>query len=103
MRSSLSLRQGRCKLSLVGHPCEVGLRRRTYHILAGSVLGVWTQLEGVFLRHGGHNSRMQIARVRMPTKRLVGECSFTPELYVYSSALEFLPHTVFLLELPSCT
>ena len=66
------LRQGRCRLSTVGHPCEVGLRRRTYHILAGSVLGVWTHLEGVFVRHSGHNSRMQIARVRMPNKRLVG-------------------------------
>ena len=66
------LRQGKCRLSTVGHPCEIGLRRRTYHILAGSVLGVWTHLEGVFVRHSGHNSRMQIARVRMPNKRLVG-------------------------------
>ena len=69
---SLPLRQGKCRLSTVGHPCEIGLRRRTYHILAGSVLGVWTHLEGVFVRHSGHNSRMQIARVRMPSKRLVG-------------------------------
>ena len=36
------------------------------------MLGVWTHLEGVFVRHSGHNSRMQIARVRMPSKRLVG-------------------------------
>ena len=51
--------QGRCKLSLPSRPCEVGLRRRHYYILSGSVLGVWTHLEGVFTRHGGHNNRMQ--------------------------------------------
>ena len=36
------------------------------------MLGVWTHLEGVFVRHSGHNSRMQIARVKTPSKRLVG-------------------------------
>ena len=66
-------RQGRCKLSSPGQPCEVGLRRRHYYILGGSVLGVWTHLEGVLGRHSSHNSRMQIARVQTLWKRLVGE------------------------------
>ena len=66
-------RQGRCKLSSPGQPCEVGLRRRHYYILGGSVLGVWTHLEGVLGRHSSHNSRMQIARVQTSWKRLVGE------------------------------
>ena len=68
-------RQGRCRLSVVNHDCEVGLRRRTYHILSGSVLGVWTYLEGVFSRHGGNNNKMQIARVKTANGRLVGECT----------------------------
>ena len=65
-------RQGRCKLSVMGRACEVGLRRRHYYILSGSVLGVWTHLEAVLARHSGHN-RMQIARVQTSRKRLVGE------------------------------
>lgn len=66
-------RQGKCRLKVGGAgTCEVGLRRRTYHVLSGSVLGVWTHVEGVFARHTGHNNRMQIARVRA-NKRLVGK------------------------------
>jgi hypothetical protein len=59
-------------LSSPGQPCEVGLRRRHYYILGGSVLGVWTHLEGVLGRHSSHNNRMQIARVQTSWKRLVG-------------------------------
>ena len=53
--------------------CEVGLRQRTYHVLSGSILGVWSNVEGVFIRHPGHTHRMQIVRVRTQNKRLVGE------------------------------
>ena len=56
-------RQGKCRNST---SCVVGLRHRTYHILSGSVLGVWTHIEGVFARHSTHNPRMQIIRVRTP-------------------------------------
>ena len=75
-----SYRQGRCKLSAIGQACEVGLRRRHYYILSGSVLGVWTHLEAVLARHSGHNNRMQIARVQSNRSRLVGECVYT---YLY--------------------
>ena len=63
-------RQGKCRHST---SCVVGLRHRTYHILSGSVLGVWTHIEGVFARHSTHNPRMQIVRVRTPEKRLCGK------------------------------
>ena len=61
----------------MGQQCEIGLRRRHYHILTGSVLGVWTHLEGVLARHSGHNNRMQITRVQSARRRLVGEQSHT--------------------------
>lgn len=64
--------QGRCKLSIVNHPCEVGMRRRTYHILTGSLLGVWTHFEGVFARHPSQAHKMQIVRVHTPGRKLVG-------------------------------
>ena len=36
------------------------------------MLGVWSNIEGVFNRHPGHNQRMQIIRVKTESKRLVG-------------------------------
>jgi hypothetical protein len=65
----------------VGLACSVGLRKRTYHILSGSVLRVWNQVENVLATQGGNNSRMQIIRVRtVDDKRIVGEifghCNF---------------------------
>ena len=71
-------RQGKCRNST---SCVVGLRHRTYHILSGSVLGVWTHIEGVFARHSTHNPRMQIVRVRTPEKRLCGKSTYMT-LYV---------------------
>ncbi len=68
-----STRQGKCRLMIVNNSCEVGLRQRTYHVLSGSILGVWTHVEGVFNRHSSHGQRMQIVRVRAPNKRLVGK------------------------------
>ena len=75
-------RQGRCKLSVMGRACEVGLRRRHYYILSGSVLGVWTHLEAVLARHSGHNNRMQIARVQTSRKRLVGEWLLSQAIHI---------------------
>lgn len=63
-------RHGRCRHAATG--CHVGLRRKTYFVLAGSVLGVWSHIEGVFNRCPGHNQRMQIIRVKTNSKRLVG-------------------------------
>ena len=71
-------RQGKCRLAVINHSCEVGLRQRTYHVLSGSILGVWSNVEGVFSRHSSttHSQRMQIVRVRTQQndqqKRLVG-------------------------------
>ncbi|RVE49107.1 hypothetical protein evm_006228 [Chilo suppressalis] len=43
--------------------CEVGLRRRTYHVLAGSVLAVWARVEAVLAARSQLN-KMQVVRVK---------------------------------------
>ena len=61
----LCFRRGNCKnASLSAGRCEIGLRRKTYNVLAGSVLSVWSQVEAVLTHDGnrkGTNSRMQVS------------------------------------------
>lgn len=66
--------RGSCRRAAAGMPCEAGLRRRTYHILSGSVLSVWTKVESVLSSTpGGIASRMQIIRLRTEDgKKIVG-------------------------------
>ena len=50
----------------MGIHCEVGLRRKTYNVLAGSVLSVWTQVEEVLTYDGnrkGTGSKMQVSHL----------------------------------------
>nr|XP_022905904.1 protein strawberry notch isoform X2 [Onthophagus taurus] len=57
--------RGNCRNVNMGHDCEVGLRRRTYHVVSGSVLSVWSRVEGVLAtRNGSHNNKMQVIRLR---------------------------------------
>ena len=56
-------RRGNCKNVTLGLGCEIGLRKKTYNVLAGSVLTVWTQLEAVLTHDGnkkGTATRMQV-------------------------------------------
>lgn len=55
---------GNCKNVSIGMDCEVGLRRRSYNVLAGSVLSVWSRVENVLGARSGHNSKMQVVRLR---------------------------------------
>ncbi|XP_011684968.1 PREDICTED: protein strawberry notch isoform X3 [Wasmannia auropunctata] len=55
---------GNCKNATLGIDCEVGLRRRSYNILAGSVLSVWSRVENVLAARSRHNSKMQVIRLR---------------------------------------
>lgn len=43
--------------------CEVGLRVRTHHVLAGSVLAVWARVEHVLAARTHHN-KMQVVRIK---------------------------------------
>lgn len=57
--------------------CEIGLRCRTYFVLCGSVLSVWTKVEGVLASVSGTNVKMQIVRLRTEDgHRIVGRFAF---------------------------
>ncbi|KAJ8932613.1 hypothetical protein NQ314_014543 [Rhamnusium bicolor] len=57
--------RGNCRNVSVGHDCEVGLRRRTYNVVSGSVLSVWSRVEGVLAsKNGSQNNKMQVIRLR---------------------------------------
>ncbi|XP_055677272.1 protein strawberry notch isoform X2 [Lutzomyia longipalpis] len=58
--------RGNCRNVSMGQDCEVGLRRRTYTVLAGSVLAVWSRVENVLAARTGANNKMQV--IRMKTK-----------------------------------
>jgi len=58
---------GNCKNANLGMDCEVGLRRRSYNVLAGSVLSVWSRVESVLAAR--HNSKMQVVRLRTGKSR----------------------------------
>lgn len=53
---------------------QVGLRRRTYSVLSGSVLAVWSRVENILARYGGHgNNKMQVIRLKTTEgKKIVG-------------------------------
>ncbi|XP_066506867.1 protein strawberry notch homolog 1 isoform X2 [Hoplias malabaricus] len=65
--------RGNCKKASVGLQCEIGLRCRTYYVLCGSVLSVWTKVEGVLASVSGSNVKMQIVRLKTEDgQRVVG-------------------------------
>jgi len=75
-RCSHAYWRGNCKTKNLGMPCEVGLRKKTYNVLAGSVLTVWNQVEAVLTHDGnrrGANTKMQVVRLKLQDgKRIVG-------------------------------
>jgi len=68
--------KGNCKNRMGGMECEVGLRRKTYNVLTGSVLSVWTKVESVLTNDGqkkGQHAKMQVVRMRLEEgRRIVG-------------------------------
>ena len=69
---------GNCKNVSLGLECEVGLRLKTYNVLTGSVLSVWTSVEGVLTQDGqrkGQHGKMQVSLYywSLCTSRLLGK------------------------------
>lgn len=57
--------RGNCRNVSLGMDCEIGLRRRTYTVLSGSVLSVWARVENILAsRNSGNNSKMQVIRLK---------------------------------------
>lgn len=51
-------RFGKCRQKTMGVDCQFGLRQRTYNVLSGSVLSVWTKVESVLSANLG--GKMQV-------------------------------------------
>ncbi|KAI8502854.1 Protein strawberry notch 2 [Branchiostoma belcheri] len=65
--------RGNCKRVSLNLSCEIGLRRRTYHVLSGSVLQVWSKVESVLVSMPGSQSKMQVVRIKTQQgKKVVG-------------------------------
>jgi hypothetical protein len=65
-------RQGHCTNI---KSCEVGLRTRKFHVLAGSVLTVWTKVENVLCSLTGSSQfRLQIIRVKTNDNQKIVGC-----------------------------
>ena len=58
-------RQGKCKKRILGLDCEVGMRKRTCYVLAGSVLSVWNKLGAILSTQPGTSGKMQIIRLKL--------------------------------------
>lgn len=56
--------KGICRYVSMGQECEVGLRRRTYYVLSGSVLSVWARVENNLTARVGNQNRMQVIRLK---------------------------------------
>uniref|UniRef100_A0A182PI94 Uncharacterized protein n=1 Tax=Anopheles epiroticus TaxID=199890 RepID=A0A182PI94_9DIPT len=56
--------RGHCRNASLGHECEIGLRRRTYSVLSGSVLAVWARVENSLAARIGNQSRLQVIRLK---------------------------------------
>ena len=74
----------------MGLHCEIGLRTRTYHVLSGSVLSVWSKVENVLTSlPGGNSSKMQIIRLRTDDKRrIVGKLTKLIQIKIYPHKME---------------
>ncbi|XP_062554438.1 protein strawberry notch isoform X2 [Armigeres subalbatus] len=56
--------KGMCRYVTMGQDCEIGLRRRTYYVLSGSVLSVWARVENNLAARAGSQNRMQVIRLK---------------------------------------
>lgn len=59
--------RGNCQKKIIGQECENGLRRRTYNVLSGSVLSIWSQVENILAMRSGHSSKLQVVRLKIGT------------------------------------
>jgi hypothetical protein len=63
-KCSHEIRTGRCVRKNSNLTCDVGLRKRLYYILSGSILSLWETIEKTLPSQ--LQSKLQMARVKMP-------------------------------------
>ncbi|XP_020803666.1 protein strawberry notch-like [Drosophila serrata] len=51
-----------CRNVTLGNDCEVGMRQRLYHVLAGSVLSIWGRIMKILNTHS--NGKVQLIRIQ---------------------------------------
>lgn len=61
-RLNILFRYGNCRRVTNEQQCDVGLRKKIYHIVSGSVLSIWSTIEQVI---PNMQSRLQIVRLKM--------------------------------------
>ena len=74
-------RRGFCKRKVAGLPCEVGTRKRTCHILSGSVLSVWSKVESILSLQPSSAGKMQIIRTKLDNGHKVVGKIYLPLLF----------------------
>lgn len=62
---------GKCGRTSTTLTCHVGLRKRIYHILSGSVLSLWDTIEKTLPNH--LQSKLQIVRLKMQDDKIIGK------------------------------
>ena len=78
---------GNCRRRQAKLDCDFGMRSRNYHILSGSVLTVWSNIERVVPQL---NQRLQIVRLNIPEKkiRVIGTQVYAQSLDALTAMLE---------------
>lgn len=70
------IRLGSCSRKNKGGQCDLGLRKRIYHILSGSVLSVWDTIEKVL--PANLQSKIEMARLKKADgSRVIGKLLYT--------------------------
>ena len=95
--NALNSRQGKCKKKTLGLDCEVGMRKRTCYVLAGSVLSVWSKLEAILSTQVGSSTKMQIIRLKLDDgNKIVGMFHFFLD-FILPIKPQLLVHVVLFL------
>ena len=83
---------GNCKNTTAGLQCDIGLRRKTYMVLSGSILSVWHEVGKVlYNEYSNSTKRVQNVRVRLQNdKRVVGKATFSPTESAFHQQGKFL-------------
>ena len=76
-KCSHQIRSGKCARRASGLVCDVGLRKRVYHILSGSILSLWEMIEKTLPAQVA-SSKLLMARIKTQDGQRVIGTSLSP-------------------------